>query len=125
MHSGVPLLKILELASGGAGNVIIARAIDNIKANVLEGKGISEPMKLSNLFTPVVVQMVSVGEETGKLDELLIHVSNYYDSQVDYTINNLTSLIEPLLIFFLGSVVLFMALGIFLPMWNLMNVFKK
>lgn len=125
MHSGVPLLKILELASSGAGNVVIARAIDNIKANVLEGKGMSEPIRLSNLFTPVVVQMVSIGEETGKLDELLIHVSNYYDSQVDYTINNLTSLIEPLLIFFLGGVVLFMALGIFLPMWNLMNVFKR
>jgi MSHA biogenesis protein MshG len=69
--------------------------------------------------------MVAVGEETGKLDELLIHVSNYYDEQVDFTVSNLTSLIEPILIFVLGLGVLFMALGIFLPMWNLMSIFKK
>ena len=91
----------------------------------MEGKGIAEPMKVSGLFPPIVTQMVSVGEDTGKLDELLIHVSNYYDEQVDYTINNLTSLIEPILIFVLGLGVLFMALGIFLPMWNLMSIFKK
>lgn len=82
-------------------------------------------MKISGLFPPIVTQMAAVGEETGKLDELLIHVSNYYDEQVDYTINNLTSLIEPILIVVLGSGVLFMALGIFLPMWNLMSIFKS
>ena len=91
----------------------------------MEGKGMSEPMKVSGLFPPIVTQMVSVGEETGKLDDLLIHVSNYYDEQVDYTVSNLTSLVEPILIFFLGLGVLFMALGIFLPMWNLMSIFKK
>lgn len=125
LHSGIPILKVLDLASAGTGNTIISRAIDNIKMNVVEGKGLSEPMKLSGMFPSAVVQMVSVGEETGKLDELLLHVSNYYDSQVDYTINNLISLIEPILISFLGCVVLFMALGIFLPMWNLMGLFKK
>ncbi|MCK5178248.1 MAG: type II secretion system F family protein, partial [Candidatus Omnitrophica bacterium] len=60
----------------------------------------------------------------GKLDELLTHVSDYYDAQVDYTINNLVSLIEPLLIFFLGCAVLIMALGIFMPMWSMMKLFK-
>ena len=125
MRSGIPILKILDIASGSTGNEVVSKAIDNIKNNVMEGKGIAEPMKISGLFPPIVTQMVSVGEETGKLDELLIHVSNYYDEQVDYTINNLTSLIEPILIFVLGLAVLFMALGIFLPMWNLMSIFKK
>jgi len=125
MRSGIPILKILDISSGATGNVVISKAILNIKDNVAEGKGMSEPMKISGLFPPIVTQMVAVGEETGKLDELLIHVSNYYDEQVDYTINNLTSLIEPILIFLLGLAVLFMALGIFLPMWNLMSIFKK
>ena len=125
MRSGIPILKILDISSGSTGNVVISKAIQNIKNNVAEGKGMAEPMKISGLFPPIVTQMVAVGEETGKLDDLLIHVSSYYDEQVDYTVNNLTSLIEPILIFVLGLGVLFMALGIFLPMWNLMSVFKK
>ncbi len=125
MRSGIPILKILDISSGSTGNLVVSKAIINIRDNVAEGKGISEPMKISGLFPPIVTQMVAVGEETGKLDDLLIHVSNYYDEQVDYTISNLTSLIEPILIFVLGLGVLFMALGIFLPMWNLMSIFKK
>jgi MSHA biogenesis protein MshG len=125
MHSGVPLLSILDLSSTSSGNVIIAGVINDIKRSVNEGRGMLEPMKESALFPAIVVQMISVGEETGKLDELLMHVSDYYDAQVDYTINNLVSLIEPILIFVLGLAVLFMALGIFLPMWNLMNLFKR
>jgi len=125
MRSGIPILKILDIAAGSTGNEVVAKAIVSIRDNVIEGKGMSEPMKVSGLFPPIVTQMVAVGEETGKVDELLLHVSDYYDEQVDYTISNLTSLIEPILIFFLGLGVLFMALGIFLPMWNLMSIFKK
>lgn len=125
MKSGVPMLKILGLAAAGAGNVVIAKAIDQIRESVSEGRGMTEPMKASGLFPATVIQMVSVGEETGKLDELLLHVSDYYDTQIDYTTNNLTSLIEPMLILILGCAVLFMALGIFLPMWNMANLFKR
>ncbi|MFA6358232.1 MAG: type II secretion system F family protein [Candidatus Omnitrophota bacterium] len=125
MRSGIPILRIMDISAGSTGNAVLAKAILDIKSNIMEGKGIAEPMKFSGLFPPIVVQMVAVGEETGKLDELLIHVSNYYDEQVDYTISNLTSLIEPILIFVLGLGVLFMALGIFLPMWNLMSIFKR
>lgn len=125
MRSGVPILKILELSSDGVGNAFIAKTIGGIKEGVNAGKGMLIPMKESGVFPPVVIQMVAVGEETGKLDELLLHVSDYYDLQIDYTINNFTSLIEPALIFVLGIAVLFMALGIFLPMWNLMSLFKK
>jgi len=125
MRSGIPILKILDISSESTGNQIVSKAIIDIKDNIAEGKGMSEPMKNSGLFPPIVTQMVAVGEQTGKLDDFLLHVSKYYDEQVDYTINNLTSLIEPILIVVLGLGVLFMALGIFLPMWNLMSIFKK
>ena len=85
----------------------------------------AEPMKANPLFPPIVSQMVAIGEETGKLDELLFKVSDYYDSETDYIIDNLTSLIEPFLLLILGSGVLFIALSIFLPMWNLMSLFKR
>ena len=124
LASGVPILQVLDLGSGSAGNVIISHSIDDIKKSVNEGKGMSEPMKASGMFPPVVVQMVAAGEETGELESLLLHVSDYYDSQVDHTIKNLVALIEPVLILVMGSVVAFMALGIFMPMWDLINVFK-
>ncbi len=125
MHSGVPILQILKLASDGVGNVVISRTIDNIRMSVSEGKGMSGPIKTSGMFPPAVVQMIAVGEETGKVDELLLRVSDYYDSLIDYTLSNLVSLIEPALTFLLGCVVLFMALAIFLPMWNLMSLFRR
>ncbi|MFA5260790.1 MAG: type II secretion system F family protein [Candidatus Omnitrophota bacterium] len=124
LKSGVPILTILELVKGTTDNTVIAEAIEKIKVSVNDGKGMLAPMKASGLFPPVVTQMVSVGEETGKLDELLVHVADYYDSQVEYTINNLVAMIEPILIIFLGSTVLFLALGIFMPMWSLMKLFK-
>lgn len=125
MKSGVSILQILELARETVGNVIFAGVISNISQSVSEGKGMLEPMRECGLFSPVVLQMVSVGEETAKLDELLIHVADYYDSQIEFTIDNMVSLIEPILIFVLGLAVLFMALGIFLPMWGMMKLFQQ
>lgn len=122
--SGVPILTILEIASRTAGNVIISQAIDSIKASVNEGKGMAEPMRISGVFSPMVVQMVSVGEETGRIDELLYEVSVHYDREASYTIKNLAVIIEPILIVILAIGVLVMALGIFLPMWNLFDAFK-
>lgn len=124
LKSGVPILQILELASQSVGNVVVSKAVLTIKDNVNKGRGMLEPMKASGLFPPIVTQMVSVGEETGQLDDLLLHVADYYDSQVNYTINNLVALIEPLLILCLGASVLFFALGVFLPIWNMMSLFK-
>lgn len=122
--SGIEMLKTLELAADTVGNVIIARAVRYIKEGVNEGKGLAEPMKVSGFFTPVVVQMVSIGEETGKLDELLMNVAEHYDQQISYAMKNLTTMIEPLFILVLAAMVLFVAMGIFLPMWNLLRLFK-
>jgi MSHA biogenesis protein MshG len=124
MRSGVPVLEVLELAGATSGNVIISRAIRNIKESVNQGKGLAGPMKLSGLFPSVVVQMVHSGEQVGRVEELLFSVSDYYDRESGYIIRNLTTYLEPILIFILGGMVLVMALGIFLPMWNLIRVFK-
>jgi len=124
MKSGVPILDVLGLVRNTTDNIIIGRAIESIKKSVNQGRGLSEPMMVSNLFPPIVIQMVSVGEKTGRMDELLLSVADYYDRESDYMIKNLTTYIEPILIFILAVMVLVMALGIFMPMWNLINVFK-
>ncbi|MFC1674549.1 type II secretion system F family protein [Candidatus Omnitrophota bacterium] len=124
IKSGIPILEVFDLVGRTLGNVIIARAVANIRSSVSQGKGISEPMKVTALFPPVVVQMVAIGEQTGKVDELLFSVADYYDRESGYMIKNLTTYIEPVLIFVLGMMVLLMALGIFMPMWNLIKVFN-
>lgn len=125
LKSGLPILQILELVKKTVGNSIVEQSVDNIRNSVAEGKGISEPMKISGLYPPIVTQMVAIGEETGKIDELLMRVAEYYDSRIDYMLKNLTTLIEPILIFFLGGVVLVMSLAIFLPMWNMIQLFRR
>ena len=125
LKSGVPILKVLDQTANVAGNVIITDAILKIKEDVNVGKSMASSMKQDKLFPPVVVQMVSLGEESGKLDELFVRVSNFFDAQIDMTIGNLTSLLEPILILCLGLGVLTMALSVFLPMWNMVYIIKK
>ena len=125
IRSGIPLLQVLEMASKTVGNVVVGAAINKIRGFVNEGKAMNEVMKNDKLFPPIVTQMVAVGESTGKLEQLLLRISDYYDAQVDHALKNMTTIIEPILIFCLGGMVLVMALGIFLPMWNMVQVFRK
>jgi MSHA biogenesis protein MshG len=124
MKSGVPILEILELVSKTCGNVVIERAILDIRESVSLGKGISGPMRSSRLFPPAVVQMTAIGEQTGRVDELLLSVADYYEREAGYTIKTLSTYLEPILVFILAIMVLMMALAIFLPMWNLIRIFK-
>ena len=124
IRSGLPIMQVLDMASRTVGNVVISRAIDNITLSVKEGKGISEPMKISGIFPPMVTQMVAVGEDTGKIDELLMQVADYYDQQSSYMIANLTTMMEPVFVMILAVMVLVVALSIFLPMWNLVTLFR-
>ncbi|MBU1125221.1 MAG: type II secretion system F family protein [Candidatus Omnitrophica bacterium] len=124
MKSGVSILEVLDLAAQSADNVVISRALVHIKESVSQGKGISEPMKVSGLFPAAVIQMVAAGEQTGHIDELLLGVADYYDRETGYLIKNLTTYIEPILIFILAAMVLVLALAIFLPMWNLIRIFR-
>ena len=123
-RSGLPVLQTLEIVSETVGNVVIARIVDNVRDSARQGRGIVQPMRVSKIFPPIVVQMVAVGEESGKMEEMLMKVSEYYDRDVDYAIKNLSSSLEPVLLGVIGVVILFLALAIFLPWWNLIDVFK-
>ena len=125
MRSGIPILEVLDLVADIVNNIVVAEKVRNIRDEVNRGMGMAAPMKASGMFPPVVTQMVSVGEDTGKTDELLLHVADYYDAQADYTIDNLTSLIEPILLVFMGGAVLLVMLGVFLPMWNMGSLMTK
>lgn len=124
-RSGIPMLHSLDIVSGTLGNVIIARAVEIIKESVREGKGLSAPMASTMVFPPMVVQMVAVGEETGALDTMLTKVADYYDLEVEYAIRNLSTTLEPVLMVFLAGIILFMALGMFLPIWDMMSAMKR
>jgi len=122
--SGISMMLTLDIAAETVGNVVIARTVEAMRESLHEGNGLVPPMEASGLFPPLVIQMVSVGEETGKLDTMLNKVSDYYDMDVEYTLRNLSTLIEPILLLFVGGMVLFLALGIFLPMWDMMTLFR-
>jgi len=124
IKSGVPIIRALEVVSGVMGNVVLQNTINLLKNAIIEGKALVEPMETSSHFPDLVVQMVAVGEETGKLDDMLLKVAEYYEREVDYTIKKLSSLIEPVVLLILAVMVTFLALAIFLPMWNIMQVFK-
>jgi type II secretory pathway component PulF len=106
-------------------NIPIAEVINDIKESVKRGESIAVTMKKSKFFTPMVVQMMSAGEESGELDNMLVKVSEYYDMEVDYSIKNIASLIEPILLVFLGGMVLFLMLAIFLPMWDMTKLAEQ
>src|SRR5258705_7054269 len=88
------------------------------------GRGRGEPLRGSEIFPPLVTRMLAVGEETGAIDKMLVRVARYYDQDVDYTIKNLSTAIEPILLLVLGAAVLFPPLAVFLPLWDLMKAFR-
>jgi len=118
-QSGLPIIDNLQITAKTIGNVIIGEAIDAIRESVYRGTGLAEPMKKNRLFTPLVIQMVAVGETSGMLDETLPKVAKFYDMEVENETKKLATYIEPLLTVVLGAVVLFFALAIFLPMWDM------
>ena len=122
ISSGVPILTGLEITARTAGNRVIQEAIMAARASIREGETISAPLRQSNVFPPMVVQMISVGEETGALDDMLTRIADFYDDEVDTAVDSLTSLIEPMMIIFMGTVVGGMVVAMYLPMFKLINV---
>ena len=122
ISSGVPILTGLEITARTAGNRVIQEAIMAARASIREGETISAPLRQSNVFPPMVVQMISVGEETGALDDMLTRIADFYDDEVDTAVDSLTSLIEPMMIIFMGSVIGGMVVAMYLPMFKLINV---
>jgi len=122
--SGVPVLESMKILSGTVGNTAVSREFDKIFEQLEEGRGISKPLESAKYFTPIVVNMVAVGEESGNLDEMLKEVADHYDVELEYAMKKLTDAIGPLLTIGLAAVVGFFALAIFLPMWDLVGIVK-
>jgi type IV pilus assembly protein PilC len=122
ISSGVPILTGLEITARTAGNKIIQNAIMAARSSIREGETISAPLRQSTVFPPMVVQMISVGEETGALDEMLNRIADFYDDEVDTAVESLTSLIEPIMIVVMGTIVGGMVVAMYLPMFKLINV---
>ena len=120
--SGVPILQALEVTADTAGNVVISDAINKTRVGIREGESIAEPLKQSKVFPPMVVQMIAVGEETGELDGMLTKIADFYDQEVDTAVKGLTSIIEPLVIVFMGVVIGGIVMAIFMPMLELVNM---
>ncbi|MHA6492106.1 type II secretion system F family protein [Pseudomonas borbori] len=123
-RAGVPLLQTLSINSATVGNRYIGRAILGMREGVERGEALTSTASASGLFTPLVLQMVAVGEETGALDDLFIEVADFYEQEVDYDLKQLADAIEPILIVAMGVLVLILALGVFLPMWELSSAAK-
>lgn len=121
ISSGVPILQALDITKDTAGNEIIARAIGSVHDSIKEGESIAKPLEASGVFPLMVVNMIDVGEETGSLDRMLIKVADTYEEEVDISIGALTSLLEPLLIVFMGIIVGFIVIAMFLPLISLMS----
>lgn len=118
-RAGLPLLQALAINSNTVGNRHIGQAILAMRDGVERGESLTRGAVASGLFTPLVLQMLAVGEETGALDDLFIEVADFYEQEVDYDLKRLADSIEPILIVAMGGMVLVLALGVFLPMWEL------
>ncbi len=123
--SGVPVMQSLEVVGNAVGNVVLKHSIEAVRQSIREGESISLPLQASGLFPPLVVQMVSVGEETGRLDEMLTKVADFYEDEVETTLEQLTSILEPLMILFLGAMIAFIVLSFYLPLYQLVTNVKE
>jgi len=119
VSSGVPILDGLTIVSKASGNRTIETAILNARASIREGETISEPLGRSGHFPPMVIQMISVGESTGALDTMLSKIADFYEDEVDVAVTNLTSLLEPLLMVFLGLVIGGVVIAMYLPIFQM------
>jgi len=124
MRSGVPILQALDIVSETTNNAIVSDAVDDVKTSVKEGESIAKPLAGHDVFPPMVVQMLAVGEETGSVDSMVDKVADFYDDEVTSTVDALTSLIEPIMIAFIGAAVGAAVIALYMPMFNLINLIR-
>jgi type IV pilus assembly protein PilC len=124
VRSGVPILESLDIVAETAGNHVVATAVRETQAAVKRGDPLSKKLEEHPVFPPMVVQMMAVGEETGALDEMLDKIADFYDQEVEATVNALTSLIEPILIVIMGVVIGGMIIALYLPMFDVIKLIK-
>lgn len=122
--SGIHVLDSIKILTGTIGNAAISREFERIRGQLEEGRGIAEPLRTARYFTPMVIDMVAIGEASGKLEDMLREVSAHYDDEVEYATSQLSEAIGPILVVGLAAVVGFFALAIFLPMWDLTKIVR-
>jgi Type II secretory pathway, component PulF len=124
LQAGVPLTQGLGLVAEAVDNSWMSGRINDMRRNIERGESLTRTSRGSELFTPLVLQMIAVGEETGRVDEMLFEVAGYYEREVDYDLKSLTARIEPILLVFVAIIITIMALGVFLPMWEMMDAYR-
>ncbi len=124
LHAGVPILQSLDIVADTSGNSVVAKAVRDVQESVRNGESLTAPLAHHKVFPPMVVQMMSVGEDTGALDEMLHKISEFYDQEVEATTEALTSLIEPLMIAFLGGIVGAMIVAMYMPIFKIFDLIK-
>jgi len=125
VKSGVPILQALETVAKTSGNKVIEEIVLSSMKSVKEGGKIAEPLKKDNIFPPMVTQMISVGEESGSLDTMLFKIADFYDQEVDASVKGLTSMIEPIVMVFMGVVIGFIVIAMFIPMFQMSEIASK
>jgi type IV pilus assembly protein PilC len=121
VQSGVPILDGLEITARTSGNRVVEEAVMKSRASIAGGETIAEPLKRSDVFPPMVVQMINVGEQTGGLDDMLSKIADFYDEEVDSSVGALTSIMEPVMIVFLGAIVGVMVIAMYLPIFDIIK----
>lgn len=124
-RTGLPILRSLNLVGKTVGNVYLAAAIEKLAESVRRGRGLAAPMREVGVFPAMVVQMVATGEESGALDDMLRQISDYYDSEVEYAVKNLTGMIEPIMILFMGFAAVFLIVAIIMPYMSILTSFGQ
>jgi type IV pilus assembly protein PilC len=125
VKSGVPILNSLDIVAKTSGNKVVERAVNDSKKAVREGKNLAIPLSKNPVFPPMVVRMISVGEQAGELEKMLSKIADFYDEQVDAAVAGLTSIIEPMIILFLGVIVGGIVLSIFMPIFKITEIIGR
>jgi type IV pilus assembly protein PilC len=124
LSSGVPMMRSLEIVGETLGNAVLTNAIDATRMSIREGNRLSVPLVQCKLFPSMVTHMIDIGEESGRLSEMLVKIGDFYDQEVETTVKGLTSMIEPMLIIFMGGIVGFIAISVMTPVFTLVNEMK-
>jgi MSHA biogenesis protein MshG len=119
LEAGIPAVDALQVAVETTGNLVLADRITQMKTSAERGETLAKAARATGVFTPTILQMIAVGEETGALGEMMNEVADYYQKEVEYAVRGLAAQIEPIMIVLMGCMVLVVALGVFLPMWDL------
>jgi type IV pilus assembly protein PilC len=124
LHSGVPILQALSIVGDTSGNVVVAHAVSDVEESVRRGEALTAPLAKHAVFPPMVVQMMAVGEDTGALDEMLEKIAEFYDQEVEATTDALTSIIEPLMIAVLGTIIGAMIIALYMPIFGVFDLIQ-